>query len=110
MRRLALGLLLPAMLFATLVLPATAATATVTNSHDDVVLLATEAGNEPLPGRTPRGPNASDNPNPPKDYQANFLWGAGVGLAVLVIGLVLLIAGLYYLLVKRPAQRATAGK
>ena len=72
-----------------------------------MLLLATEAGEgEPLPGRTPREPDSPDNPNPPAEYEENFLWGAGVGLAVLVIGLVLLLGGLYYLLVQRPRSKA----
>ena len=74
-----------------------------------VVLLAAEEGGEgeeaePL-GPDPMPADASPNPAAPDDYQANFLWGAAVGLLVLTLFAVLGVAGLYYLLVVRPRQR-----
>jgi hypothetical protein len=110
MRRLVLGLVMAVLL--SLPMAGTAALADQVASSDavergGVLVLATEAGEgEPLPGRTPRPPDAPENPNPPQVYEENFLWGAAVGLTVLVVGLVALLGGLYYMLVQRPRSRA----
>lgn len=69
------------------------------------IRLVTEA--EP-PGPEPADPNASGNPAAPRNYDANFLWGAAVGLLVLTVLGIAGLAGLYYLLVVRPGQRADA--
>ena len=107
MRRLVLGLLLPALMTAALLLPATAAAADAP-ADSGIVLLAAEGGGGELPGRQAPDPNDPENPNPPEEYEQNFLWGAAVGLTAGVVGLVLLLGGLYYLLVQRPRNKAAA--
>jgi hypothetical protein len=102
MRRRLAGLLLSALIALAVVLPAAPALA------DAGLVLAAEATDgpaEPL-GPEPKEPNNTDNPVAPAEYEANFLWGAAVGLLALGLGMVLLIGGLYYLLVLRPRQAA----
>ena len=71
------------------------------------VVLAAEGGGEgeEPPGPDPMPADATENPAAPTDYEANFLWGAAVGLLVLTLFAVLGVGGLYYLLVVRPRQR-----
>ncbi len=109
MRRL-LGLVLPALLAVTLLLPAAAASAAPVAASTSLVL-ATEANPDaPAPGLEPMDPDDTENPAAPTDYEANFLWGAAVGLFALILLGALSLAGLYYLLVLRPRQRAASGK
>jgi hypothetical protein len=107
MRRVLTGLLLPALLSLLLIVPATAAAAEPVTIHStDAILLATEGGG-PLPGPTPQDPNASENFGAPPEYEAPFLWKASLGLLALVVGIVGLLGGLYYLLVLRPRRDAS---
>lgn len=107
MRRVLTGLLLPALLSVLLLAPATAfAAQDITIHSTDALLLATEGGG-PLPGPTPGDPNASENVGAPPQYEANFLWKASIGLVALMVGLVALVGGLYYLLVVRPQRDAS---
>ncbi len=95
--------------------PAAAAAGTAGTGHGDAsdapaagaprIRLVTEA--EP-PGPEPADPNASGNPAAPRNYDANFLWGAAAGLLVRTVLGVAGLAGLYYLLVVRPGRRADA--
>lgn len=105
MRRL-LGLVLPALLAVSLLLPATAAAAA-----DDVastaLVLATEADpGATAPGRDPMPVDATENPAAPAEYEPPFLIGAAWGLLALVLFLGVALAGLYFLLVVRPAQKS----
>lgn len=70
---------------------------------------ATESHGTP-PGPEPREANATDNEFRPLDYEQNFLWGAAVGLGALTVGGAGALAGLYWLLVQRPARQAEATK
>ncbi len=103
--RLARAAALPMLVISLLLGPAT-----VAQAADEVVatstftVLATEGGTPS--GPDPRGPNEADNEFKPADYESNFLWGAAVGLGVLVLGLVGLLGLLYRLMVQRPAQAA----
>lgn len=107
MRRVLTGLLLPALLSVLLLAPTTALAAEDTTIRStDVIVLAAEGGG-PLPGPTPGDPNASENVGAPPQYEANFLWKAGIGLLALMVGLIGLVAGLYYLLVIRPQRGAS---
>lgn len=99
MRRVLHTLLLPALVGLALVLPMSAAAAD--DLPADRVLLATEAEGEEPAGLEPGGPNEPDNPNRPEDYEPNFLWGAAVGLAVLTVGGLGILGGLYWLMVVR---------
>lgn len=78
--------------------------ASMATAADDVVVLATESHGEDLPGLEPKTAADEDNQFRPDDYEANFLWGAAVGLGVLVAGGVAGLAGLYWLMVVRPSQ------
>lgn len=106
MRRL-LGLVLPALLAVTLLLPATTATAAPAAEVAGLVL-ATEADPDaPPPGPEPMDPDNTENPAAPADYEPNFLIGAAVGLFVLVLLGALSLGALYYLLVHRPRRRSS---
>lgn len=111
MRRL-LGLALTGLLSAALlILPLAGAGLADTGSA--LVLAAEEGGGgegEAPPGPEPMDPNEDPTKNPaaPVDYEANFLWGAAVGLLVLTLFAVAAVGGLYYLLVVRPRQREDA--
>lgn len=114
MRRLP-ALLLSAVLAAALAVPLAAqagaapdTTATVSVPDDAVVLAVEGAEQEEAPGPDPSPPDASGNPAAPDDYEANFLWGAAVGLLVLTVVAVVGVGVLYYLLVVRPRRREPA--
>lgn len=113
MRRRHAGLVLSALIAALLLLPAAAALA-VTAAHADTVVLAVEQapeepGAEPTqPGLEPGGPDDTENPAAPVEYESNFLWGAAIGLLVLVVLGLGAVGGLYWLLVVRPSQREDA--
>lgn len=107
MRRL-LGLVLPALLAVTLLLPVSAASAAPAAEATSLVL-ATEADPDaPPPGLEPMDPNDTENPGAPTDYEANFLWGAAVGLFVLLLLGALSLGLLYWLLVHRPRQKSAS--
>lgn len=74
------------------------------------IVLAVEGEGEEPQGPEPMGPNEDPTRNPaaPTDYEANFLWGAAVGLLALTVFAVAGVGGLYYLLVVRPRQRDDA--
>lgn len=99
MRRL-LPVVLAALLAALLLLPAGVAAADTTaadqaSPHQQV--LAAEGGGEPAgPEPNPTSTNAPD------DYEPPFLINAAVGLTALMVGLVVILGGLYWLLVVRP--------
>jgi hypothetical protein len=106
-----LGLVLPALLAVTLLLPATAVSAAPSGAATAVLLAAEEGGPEGPQGPEPADPNDTENPAAPENYEAPFLWAASVGLLALAILGTLLLAGLYYLLVHRPQQdEKTAGR
>lgn len=65
-----------------------------------------EVEEELEPGPAPMGPDATDNPAAPADYEANFLWGAAAGLLVITLLGAIGLGLLYYLLVWRPKQRS----
>lgn len=102
MRRLLHTLLLPLVVGMALLLPIQAASAD--GHHDvlpaDTVRLATEAEGD-VGGLEPGGANDENNANRPEAYEPNFLWGAAVGLAVLTVGGLGVLGGLYYLMVVR---------
>jgi hypothetical protein len=106
MRRRLAGLLVLAAALTAFVLPASAAIAAPQQAT--TLLLATEAvgEGEPLPGPEPAGADDEDNAAAPDDYEANFLWGAAVGLLGLMLLGAVALGGLYYLLVARPKQQA----
>lgn len=99
-----LPVVLAALLAALLLLPVGAAAADVGEVIDqaataDQPVLAAEEGDEPV------GPS----PNPstthaPAEYEPPFLSNAAVGLTALLLGGVVVLAGLYYLLVVRPRR------
>jgi hypothetical protein len=100
MRRRLAGILLPALLAVVALLPASAAVAAPAADDATVVLAVEEVGENPGPD-----PNL-DNDFAPAPYESNFLWGAAVGLLVLVFLGAGALGGLYWLLVVRPKQRA----
>lgn len=103
MRRRLAGLLLPAILLVALVLPATSAVAAP--AETTTLLLATEAvEGEELPGPEPSEADAEGNEAAPVPYEANFLWGAGVGLFFLMVLGALALGAMYFLLVVRPQR------
>jgi hypothetical protein len=105
MRRV-LNLLLLSVVAVLFVLPAQVAAAQ--DLPADRFVVATQAElPEDFPGTTPGDPNAEDNAFAPEDYEANFLWGAAVGLTVLVILGVGGVGLLYWGLVVRPKQQAS---
>lgn len=106
MRRRLLAPLLSLVVALTLVAPG-AALAAPTSSP---VVLAAESGGEGEqgPGPEPMPADATENPAAPDDYEANFLWGAAVGLLALMILGAVAVGGLYWLLVVRPKQQDAA--
>ena len=106
-RRLSAPLMTVALAVA-LLLPAGAAAA----AGAPAVVLAAEAGTEGAtegaeehaPGLEPAPADDTENPAAPDDYEANFLWGAAVGLLALMLLGALAVGGLYWLLVVRPRQ------
>lgn len=106
MRRRLHGLVLPALTAVALVLPASAAVAA--GSGD--LILATEAGTgtavgeAPAPGPEPLGPDVSENPAAPEEYEPPFLWAVSWLLGIPILLGLLAMGGLYYLLVWRPRQ------
>lgn len=106
MRRRLFAPLLSVVVVASLLLPGIALAST---AEDHAVLAAEPAGEGgEAPGPEPAGPDETDNPAAPADYEANFLWGAAVGLLALMILGALALAGLYWLLVVRPKRSDTA--
>lgn len=99
MRRL-LPVVLAALLAALLLLPTGAAAADTAGTDravdtQDQLLLATEG--------EPQGPTPNPTTtNAPDDYEPPFLINAAVGLTALMVGLVVVLGGLYWLLVVRP--------
>lgn len=106
MRRVLTGLLLPALLTCLLLGTTVAATAAEVDAVDTGVVVALEGGGE-LEGPTPGDPNASENVGAPVDYEAPFLWKASIGLLAVMVGIVGLLGGLYYLLVVRPSRSSS---
>lgn len=109
MRRRLLAPLLSVVVALTLCAPAAAVAAPASAA----VVLAAEGGGggaegEHAPGPDPMPADATENPAAPKDYEANFLWGAAVGLLALTLLGALALAGLYWLLVVRPKQQDAA--
>lgn len=68
-----------------------------------------EVGAEEPLGLEPAPPDASGNPAAPEEYEANFLWGAAVGLMAIVTLTALVVGGLYWLLVKLPKRGSSPG-
>lgn len=102
MRRAVSGLVLVVLLTCGLLLPAAAFAGTTSQG----VLIATESGE--VGGLTPKDPNSTDNEFAPAEYEGNFLWGGAVGiLALLVVGAGA-VGGLYYLLVVKAGEQASA--
>lgn len=104
MRRRLLGLLAPALLLVSLLAAPTAAFAA--SESTEAIVLAADAG-EPT-GPEPADRLEEDNPARTlggyEDREVQFTWGAAwILLAAGAVGVVLL-AGLYYLLVHRPAR------
>lgn len=100
MRRRPARLLSAALLLVGLLLPGTAALA-LPAVGGDVVLAVEEPGGEP------QGPDPvplEDDEFAPTDYEANFLWGAAVGLLVIVLGIAGAIGAAYWFLVAKPRQ------
>lgn len=106
MRRRLFAPLLSVVVVASLLMPAAALAAPAPGQ----VVLAAEPGGEggEAPGPEPAGPNETDNPAAPPDYEANFLWGAAVGLLALMLLGAIALAGLYWLLVVRPKRSDAA--
>ncbi len=104
MRRRLLGLL-PAVLLVAVLLPAAAAVASPAAS---TIFLATEAvgEGEGAPGLQPSEADAEGNPAAPENYESNFLWGAAVGLLVLIVLGAVALGAMYLLLVVRPRREA----
>lgn len=101
MRRL-LPHVLAALLAALLLLPATLAhadTGSDVPASAGTVVLAAEGGGEPV------GPDPDlDSTNAPTAYEPPFLINAAYGLTALMVGLVIVLGGLYYVLVYRPGK------
>jgi hypothetical protein len=94
MRRL-LPAVLAALVAVLMLLPAGVAAADVTS---DVLVLAVEEGE-------PQGPEpVLDGENAPEPYEPPFLVHAANGLAASMVALVFILAGLYWVLVHRPAK------
>ena len=102
------GVLLASLLAVLLLVPATTAAADEPPSPDTVVLAIEGGAGVEAPGPAPRGPNATDNPAAPREYEANYLWGASVGILVLTVLGIAFVAALYLVLVVRPRRRAAA--
>jgi hypothetical protein len=93
MRRL-LPAVLTALVAVLMLLPATAAA----DVASDALVLAVEEGE-------PQGPEPIlDNENAPAPYEPPFLIHAANGLAAAMVALVFILAGLYWVLVHRPAK------
>ncbi len=116
MRRL-FGLVLATIVVLALFAPAAVAAASPTASSRDAapILLAqgsSESGAEPgslAPGPDPRGPNASDNPAAPVDYEKPVIWaGSMIFLALGLLGAAGFAAA-YLFFVVRPRRSAAAG-
>lgn len=108
MRRLLHTLLLPLVVGMALLMPISVAVADErADVAADTVQLATEAEGE-VGGLEPGGPNDEGNANRPEDYEPNFLWGAAVGLAVLTVGSLGVLGGLYYMMVVRRRDPSTS--
>lgn len=66
---------------------------------------ATATAGETAPGPDPAPPDASGNPAAPETYDPPFIWAASLGLLVMMVVLAVVVGGLYYLMVYRPAHR-----
>lgn len=106
MRRRLLAPLLSAVVAIAVLAPATAVAAPV----PPAAVLAAEGGaeGEGAPGLEPAPADDTENPAAPEDYEANFLWGAAVGLLALMILGALALGGLYWLMVVRPKRSDAA--
>lgn len=102
MRRAVSGLILVVLLTCGLLLPAAAFASTASQA----TLLATEGGE--VGGLTPQDPNSTDNEFAPAEYEGNFLWGGAVGILALLVVAVGGVGGLYYLLVVKAGEQASA--
>lgn len=73
------------------------------------LVLAAEGGGEgeEPPGLEVRSAEDSENEFAPADYEANFLWGAAVGLLFLSLLIVGGLGAAWYWLVVRPSQTPT---
>lgn len=93
---LALGIVLP-----TSVVAAAPAAAEVT------VLAAESFAPGEAPGLEPMDPDDEANEFAPTNYEANFLWGAAVGLLFLVLAVLGGLGAAYWWLVVKPNQVPT---
>ena len=103
MRRRPARLLSASLLLVGLLLPGTAALAAPAATQ---VVLAVEA---PAEGEEPPGLDPvplEEDEFAPTDYEANFLWGAAVGLLVIVLGIAGALGAAYWFLVYKPRQPA----
>jgi hypothetical protein len=119
MRRL-FGLVLPALLaLAVLAAPAAALADDLADLGDDVLILAEEEAEDMLEeeeeahlGPDPQPREAEDNPARElggyDDLDVPFTWGAAFIMLFLGVGGLVLLGGLYWLLVHRPAQNKEA--
>ena len=99
MRRRPARLLSAALLLVGLLLPGTAALAATAGD----VVLAAAAGEGDEPQGLDPVPLEEDE-FAPTDYEANFLWGAAVGLLVITLAIVGAVGAAYWYLVVRPRQ------
>lgn len=100
MRRRPARLLSAALLLVGLLLPGTAALAASATAGD--VVLAAAVGDEEPQGLDPVP--LEEDEFAPTDYEANFLWGAAVGLLVITLAIVGAVGAAYWYLVVRPRQ------
>jgi hypothetical protein len=106
MRR-SIGLLLPALLaLALLLAPAVAAADEVADTGAEVTLLAAEEPTGPMPQDRLQEDNPARELAGYEDREIQFTWGAAWILLFLGVTGLLVLVGLYYLLVHRPAQEA----
>lgn len=101
MRRRPARLLSAALLLVGLLLPGTAVLAAPAATAD--VVLAAAAGENDEP-QGPEPVPLEEDEFAPTDYEANFLWGAAVGLLVIVLGISGALGGAYWFLVVKPRQ------
>lgn len=101
MRRRLVGLLLSALLAFSVLAPVAATAAPEVHP-----ILAAEEGLGEAPGPEPAPADDTENPAAPIDYEANFLWGfGGVILLVLMLLGALALGAMYVLMVKRPQKQ-----
>lgn len=111
MRRL-FGLVLPALLALAVIAAPAAALADDVADDGDALILAVEAEDGAGSGPDPMPREKEDNPARElggyDDLDVPFTWGAAFIMLFLGVGGLALLAGLYWLLVHRPAQKKEA--